>query len=92
MSENTKYTDLSNDRSHFAQAIADQENKNPYKHRDYTAEQIQNHDHLQPFLQEAQDGDVLQYFVWDGGFLRHAEGYLLVRNGEQVSQVTARVG
>lgn len=92
-----QYTDLcTGDHTQFAKAIAEHENKLKAErwrnHQvDYTEDMIQKSEHYQAFLAEAKEGDKLQFYVWNAGFLAYSDGYVLVRGDEQIISITVCV-
>ena len=92
----TVFTEISNDYDSFVNTLVEhlrgrQEARYLSKSITYTPELVQEHRMFGEFLSKAQEGDVLQFYVWNAGFLRYSEGYQITRNGEGICSVTTLV-
>lgn len=43
------------------------------------------------FLQDIKQGDSLEFFIWNAGFLKYAEGYRILRDGVCIKKITTVV-
>jgi hypothetical protein len=42
-------------------------------------------------LEDLKEGDILQYYIWKGGFLAYSEGYSVERDGKTIRDAAYRV-
>lgn len=83
----TVRTEVSKDFNEFSQVVADNYQKK--LRMSHTKSQLEA---WSPnFYSQAQEGDTLVYWVWDAGFLRYADGYEIVRDGQVVANLPCMV-
>lgn len=91
MGEEIKVLEISSDHTNFLQDIADHLNQNKWKSVTYTPELIQQHEMFMKLFADIRPGDKLQFWSWFAGPFAAAEGYKIVRDGEEVAHVTTCV-
>ncbi len=86
------YEEISDNHENFAQDLVIHISKQYGKDNipSYlTLENIQKN-HFKPLIEKAEPGDIIEYWAWNAGFLRFADGYRLVRNGKQIESIDCR--